>query len=273
MKYKRNLSNGMKKIFLLIALFAFLIFNPLSIFAVEEGSDHPSEIGTTDVLKKYTSSADKIVEVFDVQTTTVLPNLDKVNDVSVLVGKITEYNTFVNDFTGSIDENIDETSGLFTQMLGDYRFLRKAIYHIRKFNTLAQNLDTAYTLVNSTETYINDNEISDSDLMSSLADREDELDGLSTSMGDSINGIFTIIEEMKLEEYSTAIDLLEIEKENYTTFVVDYDVISDEIISNAEKAIDEVSASVSQLTEECESGGGKWIDGECVYEESSDHGL
>ncbi len=241
MKYEKNLSNGMKKIFLLITLFAFLVFNPLSVPIFAATPDYSPETGTSDRLDRYKDSADKIVQVFDVQTTTVLPNLDKIGDSykDILLDKIVVYNDFVNDFSDSIYENQDASS-LFTQILGDYRFLRKSIYRIRKFNTLAQNLDTAYTLINSTEIYIQDNGISDSDLTLSLIRSEKELDNLSTSMSTSISGIFVIIDEMELKEYSTAINLLEDERGDYNDFVVNYDGITDEIINTAEKAINDV---------------------------------
>ncbi len=271
MKYKRNLSNGIKKIFLLIVLFAFSVFNPLSIFAVEEGSDHPSEIGTTDILERYTRSADKIVEVFDVQTTTVLPNLDKIGDVykDILLDKIVIYNDFVNDFTDSIYENQD-ASGLFTQILGDYRFLRKAIYRIRKFNTLAQELESVFTLINSTESFVRnpENEVSDPDsILTSLAESKVELNYLATSMEYSISYIFTkVIDEMELKEYSTAIDLLEAERQNYYDFVIDYNIISDEVIYDAEDAISGGITPDDQSAEECKEGGGEWTGKECICE-------
>ena len=266
MKYERNLSNGIKKTYLLIVLFAFLVFNPLAVSAAVEVPEYSPDVGTSDRLDRYIQSVDKIVEVFDVQTTTVLPNLDKIGDAEkdILIAKIAAYNNFANNFADSIYEDQD-TTGLFTQILGDYRFLRKVTYHIRRLNTLAQNLDTAYTLINSTETYIKDNGISDSDLTSSLAENEGQLDNLFTSMSASISGIFTIVSEMELDEYSTAIDLLEAEKENYNDFVVSYDGITDEIINNAEEAIGEVN-SVNPLIEECEEGGGKWDGEECICE-------
>ena len=262
MKYERNLSNGMKKefkkgishglrkIFLIVLSCSFLFFSPSLILAVEEGSDHPlisdfnSEEGQNQrqraILERYIRSADKIIQVFEVQTTTVLPNLDKISDnyKDVLVEKITEYNGFINNFTKSIYENGDGVSDLFSQILGDYRFLRKATHRVGKFNNLVKQIELAYELKNSTDRFIKNNKVSGSEkLLVSLEKNEYELNNLAKNTENSVSNIFIIINEMKLEEYSQAIDLLEKQKENYDNFVMNYNQVSDKIIDNAEGAI------------------------------------
>jgi hypothetical protein len=254
---KKNLFKRSKEILIiLLFLMVFSIFNVVSAVDLVEANTLSSDINKQEVIEsgiemdkeeKYRilRSTENIVATMSSGNDVILPSLEKISDqhINTMANSISKYSSFLTDFSSVVNKEND--ASLFDHVLAGYRLLMKSLRLFNDVDNLAINSEDVYTLMNTTEEYIEGSKIKESQsLKNDFSIQKKELDVLIKSSESLIETVSILTANAKADIYDITSTSMNRYRGEYLEISNEYNDLVDEIVQNVEESIARVEKSI-----------------------------
>lgn len=147
---KKNYKKFSTLFFSVSVILLVVLVVPVSLNHVKGASSDHGE------LSKYGEAAEEIVQIVNSNIVT-LPKLKMVSSsvINNVLSKLNKYSVFVNDYSNNLGVDSSSDHGaLFDDLISGYQASRKFIYLIKDIDNITSSAQTAYTLINTAETFL-----------------------------------------------------------------------------------------------------------------------